>query len=130
MTEHFKILAEIFKKMQTLCNRCAKGGSSLKDKRIQVKAIIMLKENLREIEGFLREMKACLRADIVSSKKKTKKRKTFGKPELKRPKKKAIVFYNHSDFKDLEEYITYMRRSLISDKETEAVDWDKEFENN
>ena len=39
-------------------------------------------------------------------------------------KKKAIVYFQKSDFSSLDEYIEYMRKPLISDEEATTADWD------
>lgn len=40
------------------------------------------------------------------------------------PRKKAIVFFHKSDFLTLDEYIGYMQRKPISEKEAAEADWD------
>jgi len=43
----------------------------------------------------------------------------------KKPKypKKAVVYFQKSDFSSLDEYIEYMRRPVISDEEAACADW-------
>lgn len=141
MKEHFKSLACIFGKMRGLCKKASAAGTTKKNLEDKVKAMVILKDTMRKVEGCMREMRAVLRDEIDNAKKKTK-RKALGSPKspksLKKagprnvltpegPRKKQIVYYHHSDFKSLEEYIDAMRRPPISDKEAHEVDWEEEF---
>jgi hypothetical protein len=132
MKEHFKSLACIFGKMRALCKKASAAGATKKNLEDKVEAMRMLKATMRKVEGCMREMRAVLLAEINNARKKTK-RKALGSPQSPKPKKrkrltpKQTVFYGHSDFESLEEYVNAMRRPPISDKEVAEVDWDEEF---